>query len=203
LAFWPFWTICWPKPKCPSTLHTACWSLVLDCFGSTEGEKWDWHKNDHYSVWTVRGTVHLFIGTGRSPDKITFMSLLTNYNHNVNYWGLYSLFLFKSVSSFAFITIPSQSSFGRSFSFCSHYLWLTSSCHTFLCTVLPKVFLLWGPSAEEKTPNSSPFAVLDHYSKRARSTKNIAEGVLALTIVEALYIALFEQTLRRWWLALS
>ena len=31
------------------------------------------------------GTVHLFIGTGRSPDKITSTSLLTNYNHNANY----------------------------------------------------------------------------------------------------------------------
>jgi hypothetical protein len=31
------------------------------------------------------GTVHLFIGTRRSPDKITSMSLLTNYNHNANY----------------------------------------------------------------------------------------------------------------------
>jgi hypothetical protein len=31
------------------------------------------------------GTVHLFIGAGRSPDKITSMSLLTNYNHNANY----------------------------------------------------------------------------------------------------------------------
>jgi hypothetical protein len=31
------------------------------------------------------GTVHLFIDTGRSPDKITSMSLLTNYNHNENY----------------------------------------------------------------------------------------------------------------------
>jgi hypothetical protein len=32
-----------------------------------------------------RGTVDLFIGMGRSPDKITSMSLLTNYNHNANY----------------------------------------------------------------------------------------------------------------------
>jgi hypothetical protein len=31
------------------------------------------------------GIVHLFIGTGRSPDKITSMSLLTSYNHNANY----------------------------------------------------------------------------------------------------------------------
>jgi hypothetical protein len=27
-----------------------------------------------------RGTVHLFIGTGRNPVKITFMSLMTSYN---------------------------------------------------------------------------------------------------------------------------
>jgi hypothetical protein len=30
------------------------------------------------------GTVHLFIGTGHSPDKITFMSLTFTYNHNTN-----------------------------------------------------------------------------------------------------------------------
>jgi hypothetical protein len=29
--------------------------------------------------------IHLFIGTGRSPDKITSLSLLNNYNHNANY----------------------------------------------------------------------------------------------------------------------
>jgi hypothetical protein len=43
------------------------------------------------------GTVHLFIGTGRSLVKITFMSLMTSYNHNTNYHGLIGLFLFKSV----------------------------------------------------------------------------------------------------------
>jgi hypothetical protein len=31
-----------------------------------------------------RGTVHLFIGTGRSPDKIIFVSLITNYDHNTD-----------------------------------------------------------------------------------------------------------------------
>jgi hypothetical protein len=31
------------------------------------------------------GAVHLFIGTGRGPDKITSMSLITNCNHNANY----------------------------------------------------------------------------------------------------------------------
>jgi hypothetical protein len=46
------------------------------------------------------GTVHLFIGTGRSPVKITFMSLIISYNHDTNYHGLIGLFLFKSVSPF-------------------------------------------------------------------------------------------------------
>jgi hypothetical protein len=46
------------------------------------------------------GTVHLFIGTGRSPVKITFMSLMTSYNHDTNYQGLSGLFLFKSVEPF-------------------------------------------------------------------------------------------------------
>jgi hypothetical protein len=46
------------------------------------------------------GTVHLFVGTGRSPIKITFMSLMTSYNHDTNYHGLIGLFFFKSVQPF-------------------------------------------------------------------------------------------------------
>jgi hypothetical protein len=46
------------------------------------------------------GTIHLFIGMGRSLVKITFMSLMTSYNHDTNYHGLIGLFLFKSVQSF-------------------------------------------------------------------------------------------------------
>jgi hypothetical protein len=53
----------------------------------------------------------------RSPDEITSMSLINNYDHNTDYQGLYNLFLFKSVSSFAFNMIPSQSTFNRSFDF--------------------------------------------------------------------------------------
>jgi hypothetical protein len=34
------------------------------------------------------GTVHLFIGTRHSPDKITFMSLKTNHDYDSNYQGL-------------------------------------------------------------------------------------------------------------------
>ena len=47
------------------------------------------------------GTVHLFIGTGHSPYKITFMPFTFDNNSIVIYRGLNSLFIFKSVSFFA------------------------------------------------------------------------------------------------------
>ncbi len=53
------------------------------------------------------GTVHLFIGTGRSPCKITSRPFAFDNNSIVIYRGLDSLFLFKSVSSF----LPSCRSF--------------------------------------------------------------------------------------------
>jgi hypothetical protein len=67
-----------------------------------------------------RGIVHLFIGTRHSPDKTTYVSLTTNYNYNIDYQGLYSLFLFKSVSSFVFSMSPCRSSFNRSFDLYLH-----------------------------------------------------------------------------------
>jgi hypothetical protein len=45
-------------------------------------------------------TVHLFIGTGRSPCKITSRPFAFANNSIVIHWGLDSLFLFKSVSFF-------------------------------------------------------------------------------------------------------
>jgi hypothetical protein len=45
-------------------------------------------------------TVHLFIGTGRSPCKITSRPFAYDNNSIIIYLGLNSLFLFKSVSSF-------------------------------------------------------------------------------------------------------
>jgi hypothetical protein len=45
-------------------------------------------------------TVHLFIGTGRSPCKITFKPFTFDNNSIVIYQGLDSLFLFKSVLFF-------------------------------------------------------------------------------------------------------
>jgi hypothetical protein len=47
-----------------------------------------------------RGTVHLFIGTGHSPYKITFMPFTFDNNSMIIYRGLNSLFIYKSVSFF-------------------------------------------------------------------------------------------------------
>jgi hypothetical protein len=46
------------------------------------------------------GTVHLFVGTGRSLREITFMSFTTSYNHDTNYQGPIGLLIFKSVQPF-------------------------------------------------------------------------------------------------------
>jgi hypothetical protein len=47
------------------------------------------------------GTVHLFIGTGRGLSKITFMPFMFTIDIRTIYWGLNSLFPFKSVPFFA------------------------------------------------------------------------------------------------------
>jgi hypothetical protein len=46
------------------------------------------------------GTVHLFIGTGRSLCEITFIPFTIDYNHDTNYHGSICLFIFKSVQPF-------------------------------------------------------------------------------------------------------
>jgi hypothetical protein len=46
------------------------------------------------------GTVHLFIGTGRSLCKITFMPFIFTIDLWTTQRGLYSLFPFKSVPFF-------------------------------------------------------------------------------------------------------
>jgi hypothetical protein len=50
-----------------------------------------------------RSTVHLFIGTGRSPCKITPMPFSFANNSIVIHQGLNSLFIFKSVSFSAIV----------------------------------------------------------------------------------------------------
>jgi hypothetical protein len=43
------------------------------------------------------GTVHLFIGTGRTLCEFTFMSSTNYYNHNTCYHGPIGHFIFKSM----------------------------------------------------------------------------------------------------------
>jgi hypothetical protein len=82
-------------------------------------------QHEQYDV-----TVHLFIGTGCSPNKITSMSLTFTLNYKANYQGLSSLFPFRSVSSSTFVIILSRSSSNHSFIVCSLYLRVVSSYHT-------------------------------------------------------------------------
>jgi hypothetical protein len=60
-------------------------------------------QREHYEV-----TIHLFIGTGRSPVEITFMPSTSDYKHDTNYHGPISLFLFRSVQLFVsrHVTMP-------------------------------------------------------------------------------------------------
>jgi hypothetical protein len=74
-------------------------------------------------------TVHLFIGTGHSPDKITFMSLTLTINNKVSYQGLGSLFSFKSVPFSTFIIVLSRSFFHHSFGARSSCSRVVSSYH--------------------------------------------------------------------------
>jgi hypothetical protein len=55
------------------------------------------------------GIVHLFIGTGRSPSKNTFMTSTYTYNPNTKHQGLTSLFLFNLALCLTFITTLSRS----------------------------------------------------------------------------------------------
>ena len=107
-------------------------------------------------------TIHLFIGTRRSPCKITSRPFAFDNNSIVIYRGLNSLFLFKSVSSF----LPScrsflAHSFGSVPSFvffpCFFVPWVlirrSLSTHYTPETLLNHVF---EDLRKPKAPNSSP-----------------------------------------------
>jgi hypothetical protein len=67
-------------------------------FGLKEGESTSvTQKQMPSQCEQYESTVHLFIGTGRSPCKITFMPFTFANNFMVIHWGLNSLFPFKSV----------------------------------------------------------------------------------------------------------
>jgi hypothetical protein len=73
------------------------------------------YKRDARAITSQReqygGIVHLFIGTGRSLCKITFMPFMFTIDIRTTYQGLNSLFLFKSVP----FLLLSRSFLSRSF----------------------------------------------------------------------------------------
>jgi hypothetical protein len=77
-------------------------------------------------------TVHLFIGTGRSLDEITFMSLTFTIDHKANYRGLSSLFPLKSFSPFTIVNVLSRSSFSHIFGASLSFVQTAPSYHAHL-----------------------------------------------------------------------
>jgi hypothetical protein len=101
-------------------------------------------------------TVHLFIGTSRSPCKITSRPFAFDYNSIVIYLGLDSLFLFKSVSSF----LPScRSSFAHSF----------GSIPSFV--LFPCFFIPWALVRRSLSTHYTPEALLNHVFEDLRKPK--------------------------------
>ena len=77
------------------TLNYKCTFDLKESKGTSVTQKQMPSQREQY-----RSTVHLFIGTGRSPCEITSRPFAFDNNSIVIYQGLDSLFLFKSVSSF-------------------------------------------------------------------------------------------------------
>jgi hypothetical protein len=69
------------------------------------------HEQVQVSVNSTGGIVHLFIGTGRSLCKITFMPFIFTIDIRTIYQALDSLFLFKSIP----FLLLSRNFFARSF----------------------------------------------------------------------------------------
>jgi hypothetical protein len=95
-----------------------------------------WRKGkDVQSAWTVRGTVHLFIGTGRSPCKITSRPFAFANNSIVIHRSVDSLFPFKSVS---FFLSSCRSSLAHSFGSVPSFVSLVL-LHTVILTQVQRV----------------------------------------------------------------
>jgi hypothetical protein len=77
-------------------------------------------------------TIHLFIGTGRNLDKITFMSLIFTVDHKASCRGLSSLFSFRPVSSFTIVIVLSRSFFSHNFGAILSFLRTAPSYHAHL-----------------------------------------------------------------------
>jgi hypothetical protein len=101
-------------------------------------------------------TVHLFIGTGRSPCKITSRPFAFDNNSIVIYLGLDSLFLFKSVPSF----LPSRrSSLAHNF----------GSVPSFV--LFPCFFIPWALIRRSLSTHYTPEALLNHVFEDLRKPK--------------------------------
>jgi hypothetical protein len=117
-----------------------------------------------------RSTVHLFIGTGRSPCKITLMPFTFINNSMVILRGLIWLFIFKSVSPFL---LSCQSSSAHSFVIVSSFVLIVfhfSQASSWPCFCIPATWFrrhllaylenivksrFWGPS-EAEGPQQAP-----------------------------------------------
>jgi hypothetical protein len=101
--------------------------------------KWKYKRDAKAKMSSQReqygNTVHLFIGTGRSPCKITSRPFAFAYNSIVIHQGLDSLFLFKSVS---FFLSSCRSSLAHSFGSIPSFVSL-ALLHTVILTQVRRV----------------------------------------------------------------
>jgi hypothetical protein len=100
--------------------------------------------------------VHLFIGTGRSPCKITSRPFAFDNNSIVIYLGLDSLFLFKLVSSFL---SSCRSSLAHSFGSAPSFV-------LFSCFFIP-----WALVRRSLSTHYTPEALLNHVFEDLRKPK--------------------------------
>jgi hypothetical protein len=98
----------------------------IDTFGLLEGAdmRMITIQREQYGT-----TVHLFIGMGHGPDKITFMSLTFTHYHDMKHYGLNSLF---SLSASIIFSLHHHYKtklmlFGNSFNVRFYHLQITSS----------------------------------------------------------------------------
>jgi hypothetical protein len=114
-------------------------------------------------------TVYLFIGTGRSPCKITLMTFTFANNSIVVHQGLNSLFIFKLVSLFCYraeaLLRTASASLYPSYSFsCFFTMWFQlKSKGTCSCIIIPETLLnhVFEDLRKPKAPNNT-FIGLEH-----------------------------------------
>jgi hypothetical protein len=132
-------------------------------------------------------TVHLFIGTGCSPCKITSRPFAFDNNSIVIYQGLDSLFLFKSVS---FLLPTCRSSLAHSFGSAQTFVFLMLRPTVALIQVRRYLLMYFTPKTllnhvfedlrKPKAPNT--YCVRSSPSLSTRSCLRLATAVLQFPI---------------------